>query len=164
MKKKGIALDKGLLKACEEEFKILEFIIENEKYKSRFCINVDEVVEVTRFTKIVTVPHSHSAITGIADIRGTIIPVINLGYCLGIKEKYNKEDKIIITSFNHKTVGFMVDDVVRIHRVEPSKIKDYASITDLELSNLLLSVIEIDGRLIYLIDFQEVIANIGGLI
>lgn len=158
-----MALDHGiLLETGTNEFEIVEFIIRAGEKEHHFCINVAKVREVIRFPQIVRVPDAHPSVVGTANIRQKLIPIIDLAQWLGLKhdEDY-KDKKVIVTFFNHEYNGFVVDEVVRIHRINWGDIKDYSSITDFSLVETVLGVIEIGGTLIQLLDFEKIVLELN---
>ena len=150
-----------LLEVGTNEFEIVEFIIDADK-KHYFGINVAKVREIIRFPEIVQVPDSHPSIVGTANVRQKLIPIINLAYWLNLKYEYEPEKaKVIITYFNHQYNGFIVDDINRIHRITWADIKDYSSISDFTIAESVLGVININNRLIQLLDFEKIVSEIN---
>ena len=74
MAEKGVLLESGT-----NELEIVEFNVAN----NRFGINVIKVREIINPAPIVTIPHAHPHIEGIMEIRGEILPVINMARVLG---------------------------------------------------------------------------------
>ncbi|WP_022851956.1 chemotaxis protein CheV [Limisalsivibrio acetivorans] len=157
-----MALDHGiLLETGTNEFEIVEFIVRAEK-DHHFGINVAKVREVIRFPEIVKVPDAHPSVIGTANIRQKLVPIIDLGNWLEMKyEDDYEQKKIIVTYFNHQYNGFMVDEVVRIHRITWADIKDYSSMTDFSLVETVLGVVDIGGNLIQLLDFEKIVAELN---
>jgi len=152
-----------LLEVGTNEFEVVEFIIRGEK-EHYFGINVAKVREIILFPEIVRVPDSHPAVIGTANVRQKLIPIINLSYWLNIKHDYDpKKSKVIITYFNHQYNGFVVDDITRIHRITWADINDYASISDINLAESVLGVVNINDRLVQLLDFEKIVAEINPL-
>lgn len=160
-----MALNHGiLLESGTNEFEIVEFIVNNGDIPYHFCINVAKVREVITFPETtVQVPDAHPAIIGTANIRQNLIPIINLGQWLGIPQanKDFKKSKVVVTYFNGAYNGFLVDEVVRIHRIAWSDIKDYSAMSDLNIVDSVLGVITIDGRMIQMLDFEKIVAEIN---
>ena len=151
-----------LLESGTNEFEIVEFVIRSADRPFHFCINVAKVREVIRFPEVVKVPDAHKAIIGTANIRQNLVPIIDLGYWLGLRSEVSQSNsKVIVTYFNHINNGFMVDEVVRIHRITWADIKDYSSITDFHMVESVLGVISIQDRLIQLLDFESIITEIN---
>lgn len=158
-----MALDHNiLLETGTNEFEIVEFIIHSGKKKHHFCINVAKVREVIRFPEIVKVPDAHPSIIGTANIRQNLVPIINLAHWLDLKYEFDTSQcKVVVTYFNHQYNGFLVDEVVRIHRITWADIKDYSAITDFRLVETVLGVVDIGGSLIQLLDFEKIVAEIN---
>lgn len=160
-----MALNHGiLLESGTNEFEIVEFIINNGNTPYHFCINVAKVREVIVFPETtVQVPDAHPAIIGTANIRQNLVPIINLGQWIGVRQQdpdFSKS-KVIVTYFNGAYNGFLVDEVVRIHRITWNDIKDYSAISDLKIVDSVLGVVTIDGRLIQMLDFEKIVAEIN---
>ncbi len=153
-----------LLESGTNEFEIVEFIVNGDK-PYNFCINVAKVREVIVFPEVVQVPDAHPCIIGTANIRQSLVPIINLGQWLGIKgpgtEEEMKAAKVIVTYFNGAANGFLVDEVVRIHRITWADIKDYSSMTDMQLVDTVLGVVNIGDKLVQLLDFERIVADIN---
>jgi two-component system chemotaxis response regulator CheV len=151
-----------LLESGTNEFEVVEFAIFSGEKKFHFCINVAKVQEVIRFPEVVQMPDAHEAIVGTANLRQHLVPIIDLARWLGIKRSTSHEDsKVIVTFFNHSFNGFMVDEVVRIHRVTWADIRDYASITDFSMVESVLGVIDIQDKMVQLLDFESIVGDIN---
>jgi two-component system chemotaxis response regulator CheV len=157
-----MALDHNiLLEVGTNEFEIVEFIIKGEK-DNYYGINVAKVREIIKFPQVIRLPEAHPAIVGTANIRNKVMPIINLAYWLNLKYDYDPQTaKVIITFFNHQYNGFIVDDITRIHRVTWADIKDYSSISDFQLASSVLGVVNINGRLVQLLDFEKIVGEIN---
>jgi len=157
-----MALDHNiLLEVGTNEFEVVEFIIRGSK-DHYFGINVAKVREIIKFPDVIRVPEAHPAIVGTANVRNKIIPIINLAYWLNIKYDYDPSTaKVIITYFNLQYNGFIVDDITRIHRVTWADIKDYSYISDFQLANSVLGVVNINNRLVQLLDFEKIVSEIN---
>ncbi|MGA1846667.1 chemotaxis protein CheV [Deferribacter abyssi] len=150
-----------LLEVGTNEFEVVEFLIEADK-KYYFGINVAKVREIIRYPDVIKLPNAHPSVIGTANIRNKVIPIINLAHWLNLKQDFNpKTAKVIITYFNHQYNGFVVDNMNRIHRVTWADIKDYSTIADFRLADSVLGVIQIDNRLIQLLDFEKIASEIN---
>ncbi|KUE78447.1 chemotaxis protein CheV [Aeromonas schubertii] len=80
-----------------------------------FAINVFKVREVVKLPPLNKMPGSHHNICGVANIRGTSIPVINLRGAIGLRPmQSDKESNLIITEYNRTVQGFLVGQVAHI--------------------------------------------------
>ncbi|HHN77642.1 MAG TPA: chemotaxis signal transduction protein CheV [Phycisphaerales bacterium] len=146
-----------LLDAGTNELEVLVF----RMGKGWFGVNVAKVREVIRGEKPSETPNSHPSIMGMINKRGVLVPLVDLAGHLGIKSVVEsiEDARIIITEFNGMTVGFVVDDVQRIHRVSWGKVRPAPEFDDgaAEISyNTCTGIIDLDDRLILMIDFESI--------
>jgi two-component system chemotaxis response regulator CheV len=121
-----------------------------------FAINVDKTREILRWTGVRPVPKAHEAMLGITTIRGEVIPLIDLRIYLGIKSIAPEEQsKLIVAEFNKMKMGFVVDAVDRIYRINSDELD--ASLTGSFLGENALYVIKREGRNILLLDYERIV-------
>ncbi|CAM4340150.1 chemotaxis protein CheW [Paenibacillus phoenicis] len=89
-----------------EELKVIVFKLGHEEYG----IDVDKVQTIERMMPITRVPKTYSFVKGVINLRGVVIPVIDLRGRFGLPEtEYTDQTRIIIVSANEMQVGFIVD-------------------------------------------------------
>jgi two-component system chemotaxis response regulator CheV len=112
-----------VLKIGSNEMELVDFRIfkreGDEVYEGIYGINVTKVREIIRFPKLTELPGVPPFIEGIFDLRGVVIPVVNLAKWMGVDapEGVDKESRVIITEFNNILIGFVVHEAKRIRRV-----------------------------------------------
>jgi len=98
-----------------EELKVIVFGIGNEEYG----IEVDKVRTIERMSPITRVPKTPSFIKGVINLRGVVVPVINLSGRFNLPEsEVTEHTRIIVVAVNEMEVGFIVDtanDVIDIN-------------------------------------------------
>ncbi|HBS29267.1 MAG TPA: hypothetical protein DEB06_07405 [Phycisphaerales bacterium] len=153
-----------LLDAGTNEFEVLVFLLAG----GAFGLNVAKVREVIKPVALVATPHRHPSVLGMFNIRGTVLPVVDLSHHLGLRDTRASggvEGRIIITEFNGLRTGFLVDAVEQIHRMSWSRVKpapDFAFAqrpSDRPVSSTTGSI-DLDGRLVLLVDFESVADSI----
>lgn len=120
-----------LLEAGTNELEVLVFQLGG----GCFGVNVAKVREVIRPVKTFAAPHQHPSVIGMFNIRGTVLPVVDLATHLGLPSIYRptaysqsrgseadnaetvKEGRVVIMEFNGLRTGFLVDSVEQIYRV-----------------------------------------------
>jgi len=99
-----------------EQIKVIVFALGNEEYG----IDVDKVRTIERMMPITRVPKTYSFIKGVINLRGVVIPVIDLRGRFNLEEtQYTDQTRIIIVAVGEMEVGFIVDaanDVVDLDR------------------------------------------------
>ncbi len=147
-----------LLESGTNELEIIEFYVGGNLYG----INVAKVREIIKFPdNVVPVPDSHPSVEGIAELRGKVIPIINLPRHLGQPSEIDKaSSNVIISEFNNTTVGFCVNSVDTIRRLSWSQIESPAGVIASE-DGIIVSIVKFDDRMVLLLDFEKIIAEIN---
>lgn len=80
-----------------------------------FALNVFKIKEVVKLPRLSKIPHSHPKVTGVANIRGESIPVIDLRQAISMSHKEHGEDcNLVVTEYNRTTQGFLIGKVDQI--------------------------------------------------
>lgn len=112
-----------VLKVGSNEMELVDFRIfkreGDEIYEGIYGINVAKVREIIRFPKLTELPGVPPFIEGIFDLRGVVIPVVNLAKWMGVDapDGVERDSRVIITEFNNILIGFVVHEAKRIRRV-----------------------------------------------
>jgi two-component system chemotaxis response regulator CheV len=147
-----------LLETGTNELEIMEFTIAGEV----FGINVAKVREIMKYAPVKPMQNAHFAIEGIFKPRGDVITVINLAQYLGLDESgYQERDIYMITEFNGQVIGFHVHSVVGIDRISWTSINKPDNIIYGGDEGVATGIAEFDGRLITILDFEKIIAEIA---
>ena len=146
-----------LLDAGTNELEVLVF----QMGKGWYGVNVAKVREVIRGEKTSETPNAPPSIRGMINKRGVLIPLVDLAGHLGINSRGLpiEDARIIVTEFNGMTVGFVVDDVQRIHRVSWGDVRPAPEFNDgsAEIKyNTCTWIIDLDERLVLMIDFESI--------
>lgn len=148
-----------LLDAGTNELEVLVFRLGAGWYG----VNVAKVREVIRPQHTAKAPRQHPSVIGMFDIRGSVVPLIDLAKHIGLTPAGEGEKRVIITEFNGLRTGFLVDGVEQIHRMSWQRVKPAPEVNHLaagEFSPQQIStvtgLIELGERLVLLIDFESV--------
>lgn len=83
-----------------------------------FAVDINYVQEINKMLKITPVPNTPAYIEGVVNLRGRVIPVINLRIKLNLPSKEpDKNTRIVVIELKEKTVGFIVDAVNEVLRI-----------------------------------------------
>ena len=90
-----------------------------------YGIEISYVVEIISVQEITLVPHTHSYVKGIINLRGTVVPVIDMGMRFGQGEVvYTEKTCIIVLSMDDMSVGILVDGVQDVSNIDDENIQD----------------------------------------
>ncbi|MBT2637336.1 MULTISPECIES: chemotaxis protein [unclassified Bacillus (in: firmicutes)] len=146
-----------LLESGTNELEIVEFGIGQNK----FAINVMKVKEILNPVPVVAIPNAHPFVEGIMELRGEVLPVINVSAALGLKESTNPQlDKFIVAEFNQIKTVFHVHAVSQIHRISWSQIEKPSDMYQGQESQI-IGVIKLGGEMVLFLDFEKILLEIN---
>ena len=149
---KGILLESGT-----NELEIVEFEVANNK----FGINVIKVKEIIQPIQVTFIPHVHPHVEGIIQLRGEVLPVVDMLKVLGIPNvERNPQQKYIVAEFNKQRVVFHVDNVTQIHRISWDQIEKPSDMYQGGTSQV-IGVIKQNEEMILLLDFEKIMVDIN---
>lgn len=149
---------KILLESGTNELEIMEFTVGGEL----FGINIAKIREIMKAQETKRMPNSHNFVEGIFKQRGEVITVIDLAKCLNIERSENKShDIFILTYFNKLNFAFRVESVVGIDRVSWENIKKPDKVIYSGEDSVATAIAEYKDRLITILDFEKIIADIS---
>ena len=128
----------------------------------RFGVDILTVQEIIRSTDVTPVPNSPSFVEGVINLRGNIIPVIDLRKRLNLYEAKTTKDRnwILILNIASRVVGFVVDKVTEVFKVSLDDIDPPPGIIVAGLENQYIQgVCEIENKLLIILDFESVLFN-----
>ncbi|RIJ67703.1 chemotaxis protein [Rummeliibacillus sp. POC4] len=149
---KGILLESGT-----NELEIVEFEVGSNK----FGINVIKVKEIIQPIPVTFIPHAHPHVEGIIQLRGEVLPVVDMKKVLGlVNTAYSEQQKYIVAEFNRQRVVFHVDNVTQIHRFSWDQIEKPTEIYQGGNSQV-IGVIKRDDFMLLLLDFEKIMVDIN---
>ncbi len=158
------------LKVGLNEMELVDFRILKEEngevYEGIYGVNVSKVREIIGVPNLTELPGTPEFIEGIFDLRGIVIPVVNLAKWMGITGPIDaeKNSRIIITEFNNVLIGFIVHEAKRIRRINWSDIEPATFISNsgsIEGSKITgVTKIE-DDNVLLILDLESVVQDLG---
>jgi purine-binding chemotaxis protein CheW len=128
--------------------------------KELFAVSISDVWEIVRMQPITPVPGAPRFVEGVVNLRGQIIPVINLAKRLELEPKpVTSATRIVVAQVGTDTIGMIVDAVQKVTHIATEDIEVPDGIA-LEGKNLTYvgGIAKVDGGLITLIDLEEVLS------
>lgn len=146
-------------KRREEKTELLQLVgfkIDSEE----FAINILIVQEIIKLLKITKVPNAPNFVEGVVNIRGRIIPIINLRSIIQLPQKeFDNKTRIIVVEIANNTVGFIVDAVTEVLRIPLEITEAPPELTTDINSDFINSVAKIDDRILLLLDIDKIISH-----
>lgn len=146
---------------ASEEFQLVAFKLNREEYG----VSILYVQEIKRLTDITRVPYTPDFIKGVINLRGSVLPVIDLKKRLGLAEEpYSEDTRIIIVKIEDISIGMIVDAVTEVLEINPDHIEAPGAVVDGNGENNFISGVgNVDDRLIIMLNLNEIIGLNGEL-
>lgn len=117
-------MDQSQKKQDDELLQLVTFSIGEEE----FGVNILKVQEIIRTMEITKVPRAPEFVEGVINLRGKVIPIIDLRRRFGLVPKaHDKNTRIIVIEINNIIVGFVVDAVSEVLRIPASTVEPPAA-------------------------------------
>ena len=130
--------------------------------REKFGVDILTVQEIIRSTNVTPVPNSPSFVEGVINLRGDIIPVVDLRKRLNLFDADQSMEKnwILILRIGERIAGFIVDNVTEVLKVPEDAIDPPPAIVIAGLENQYIKgVCEIEGELLVILNFESVLFN-----
>jgi two-component system chemotaxis response regulator CheV len=150
------------------DFRIYKKTLDGKIYEGIYGINVSKVKEIIKMPELTELPGGGEYIEGIFDLRGVVVPVVNLAKWMGIDVPLLDEMKItprvIITEFNNVLIGFIVHEAKRIRRISWKDIEPAAfsaSHGNIDKSKITgITRIE-NNEILLILDLESIVEEVG---
>ncbi|MCL4428332.1 MAG: chemotaxis protein CheW [Deltaproteobacteria bacterium] len=151
--KKGGAAGTETGSKIDEIVQLVTFKLGNEE----FALDILKVQEINRMVEITKVPKAPDFVEGVINLRGRVIPIVDIRkkFHLNIKEA-TKETRIIVVNIMNKTIGLIVDSVSEVLRINSSTIQPPPPLIAGLDSDYIKGVGKLDERLIILLDIDKI--------
>jgi purine-binding chemotaxis protein CheW len=128
-----------------------------------FGIDILKVNEIIRMMSITKVPNAPSFVDGVVNLRGRVIPVINLRAKLILPRKeYDRNSRIIVVELNTKTIGFIVDEVNEVLRIPVNITEKPPEMVSGINAAYITAIGKLEDRLLILLDLEKILGEDEG--
>ncbi|MCI4626369.1 MAG: chemotaxis protein CheW [Candidatus Magnetoovum sp. WYHC-5] len=142
--------------ATEGVLQLVTFTLGSEEY----AIDILRVQEINRMSSITMVPNSPQYVEGVINLRGKVIPVINLRKKFEIPEKESdSSSRIMILEIRGATIGIIVDSVSEVLRVASNIVEPPPPMSTNIAADFIKGIAKLEDRLIILLDIDKLISN-----
>jgi len=152
--------------AAEGEVELEEAAVELdiERYvifvlgETTFGVDVNSVLTIIKVLPICPIPHSEDYLSGLVNLRGQIIPVLDLGKRIGLPDHSETEDsRIVVVEQEKRLFGFMVDYVRAVEQIQVDRIKEPSKMMTNVRNEYLSGIAETENGLILLLALDRLL-------
>lgn len=128
--------------------------------KEEFAVDILSIQEIIRTVAVTKVPRAPHFVEGVINLRGKVIPIINLRQRFGLSRIDNtKNTRIVVVDISNKVVGLVVDAVSEVLRLPAKTIEPPPPMIAGIDSDYINGVGKLDGRLLILLDISRVLSQ-----
>lgn len=138
----------------EKELQLVGFRIGRET----FGLPIASVREIVRVPEITSVPNAPDYIEGVINLRGRIIPVVDLRKRFGdSRTEANKKNRIVVVELQNRAIGLLVHSASEVLRIPPSEIEAPQNVFQEGELSYITGVGKLKGRLVLLLDLSRIL-------
>ncbi|MEN6436253.1 MAG: chemotaxis protein CheW [Anaerolineaceae bacterium] len=133
---------------------LVVFSIGNEFYG----VDVDAVESIIKMQEITRLPHAPEFVEGITNLRGAVVPILDLRKRFGLEAvEATRDTRIMIVNMNNTNVGMVVDAVTQVVRISAESIDPPPQMAMTVNSAFIKGIAKLDEMLIILLDLKKVL-------
>ena len=145
-------------KADGTEIELLSFLVGEQDYS----VDIMSVREIRGGSSATSLPHSPGYMRGVINLRGTVLPIMDLAKRLGMDEVTDEtRNVIIVVAVDDRTVGLMVDAVSDILSIQEEDMQPPPELRADNERNFVSALTIVNGRMIRVLDLNAVIPPAG---
>lgn len=123
-----------------------------------YAFRIEQIQEILIPDRVTRMPQVADYIEGVSNLRGTIIPIINLRRLFDLEPKdRDEETRTIVANVGAKTIGCTVDAVTQVIRISPEQIQPAPEIVKSEGTTYIAGFAKLDTRLVVLLEIDELL-------
>ncbi len=125
-----------------------------------YGVNIETVREIIRMQAVTFVPDAPDFVEGVINLRGRVIPVIDLRrrFGLTVTEETN-ESRVLVVDSEGEDLGVIVDAVTEVQRITEDSIEPVSNLVSTEESEYIVGITKVEDQLIILLDLDRAIGN-----
>ena len=140
----------------DELIQLVTFSIGEEE----FGVDILKVQEIIRTMEITKVPRAQAFVEGVINLRGKVIPIIDLRRRFGLVSKtHDKHTRIIVIEISNMIVGFVVDSVSEVLRIPSGTVEPPPPVVAGLDSEYISGVGKLQDRLLILLDLDKLLSS-----
>ncbi len=125
--------------------------------KEEYGIDILKVQEILKLPKVTMLPKSADHILGVIDLRGKVIPIINLSRRFRIEDSGSREDKrAIVVDIRGKKVGLAIDSVSHVVKVESKDIEPPPPVVKGISGRYIVGIAKLEDGFVIVLDIEQI--------
>ncbi len=127
---------------------------------SEYALPAGDVLQMESFTAATPVPGTQPWVTGIMQVRGRIVPVLDVRKRFGLAAaEHTVDTRVVVATHGERAVALLVDSAREVIKLEEAQIKPPPELVAREAHGLVRAVAQVGPRLVMLLDFAKLIGE-----
>ena len=140
----------------DQQIQLVTFWIGDEE----FAVDILAVCEINRMLDITRVPDAPPNVEGVINLRGLIVPIVDMRKMFNSAEcNINNDTRIIVVEVSDRMIGFIVDRVNEVLRLDKSIVEPVTDISSSKFSQYISGIGKLDDRLLILLQVDRLLAD-----
>lgn len=141
---------------ASDQLQLVSFVLAGEE----FAVDILAVQEINRMMDLTRVPQSPPEVEGVINLRGKIIPVVDLRKRFGLPAaERTEQSRIVVVEINKRVLGFLVDRVNEVLRIDRSIVEPAPRMVCSIESEFIAGVGKLEDRLLILLDLEKLFTH-----
>lgn len=138
--------------AAQKNQQYVGFILDEQEY----AIPIEKIQEIVLYNGVTRLPQVPAFVEGVTNLRGNIIPILNLRNILGMSnQEINLETRVVVVHVQNKTLGLIVDSVTQVKKINPDEIQAPGSAIGMGSSTHVAGLTKEKDHLLILLDIEK---------
>ncbi|HEU4558381.1 MAG TPA: chemotaxis protein CheW [Longimicrobium sp.] len=147
---------RNVRQAAVPQVQLVTFRIGGEE----FGLDVFQVHEILRYQEPTAMPKAPAFVEGVLDVRGALVPVIDLRKRFEVHElRYDDDTRIVLVDFQGERLGLIVDEVSEVLRVAETAVTPPPQYVKGLAAEFIRGIVRLEGRLVVLLDLDRILSS-----
>src|ERR1035437_9654940 len=128
--------------------------------KETYGVDITAVHEIIRMQPITRLPNAPLFVEGVINLRGRVIPVVDMGKRFGMeKAEEHKNNRIVVLDIKGTTLGIIVDEVKEVLRISPASVETASNFVTGDEADYLQGIAKLGERMVMLLDLDQALGT-----
>ena len=140
-----------------QQAKFISFRINEGEHSHEFGVPIEQVQEIKEMVDVVRIPNAPNFVKGVVNLRGVVVPIIDLRLRLGLEEiPYTEDTAIVVVKLDNRRLGMIVDQVEEVRNLTLDKIDETPALVKGNLEKVFIKAVgRLDDSLLILLDLEN---------
>lgn len=128
-----------------------------------YGVDIQKVQEIRSYEQPTRIPHAPAHIKGVVNLRGVIVPIVDLRLKLGAEAQYTEFTVVIVLAVAGRVLGVVVDSVSDVLDLQAEAIKPPPGLPGEENPEFITGIASVGDRMLMLVDIESLLGDFANL-